>query len=153
MARAVRVLSTATAGVAAADSYGGFLVEGALAAGSGPGVKGGIDVVAVNDSGSAATNLLCSTNSVNEIVAFQASVAGLVPPTDNARDIGSERARIRTVFTRATRLHPYTVATLPAAAGAPGALIHVGDGDDGRPCLAMSDGTSWRRVPLGAAIR
>jgi hypothetical protein len=71
---------------------------------------------------------------------------------DNARDIGSEDARIRTVFTHATRLHPYTVATLPAAADASGALIHVDDGHDGEPCLAMSDGTSWRRLPLGNAI-
>jgi hypothetical protein len=107
----------------------------------------------VNASGSAATNLLCSTNSTNEIVSFQAGVAGLIPPVDNARDIGSEDARIRTVFAHATRLHPYTVATLPRAADAPGALIHVDDGHDGAPCMAMSDGASWRRLPLGNAIR
>lgn len=149
---AVRVNSTATSDIATADRYGAYVVESALAVGSGPGVKGGIDVVAVNTSGSAATNLLCSTNSANEVVAFQASVAGLVPPTDNARDIGSPSAGIRTVYTHATRLHPYTVATLPPAADATGALIHVGDGHDGKPCLAMSDGTSWRRLPLADPI-
>ncbi|MGN9783867.1 glycosyl hydrolase family 28-related protein [Nonomuraea sp. ZG12] len=151
-AAAMRVLSTAVDGIAADDSYGGYLVEGALPAGSGPGVKGGVEVVAVNASGSAATNLLCSTNSTNQIVSFQAGVAGLIPPVDNARDIGSEDARIRTVFAHATRLHPYTVATLPTAADAPGALIHVDDGHDGAPCMAMSDGRSWRRLPLGNAI-
>jgi hypothetical protein len=149
---AVSVLSTATDGVAAADSYGGYLVQSALAAGSGPGVKGGVEVVAVNADGSAATNLLCSTNSANKVVAFRANVAGLVPPVDNARDIGSADAKIRTVYTHATRLHPYTVATLPRAADAPGALIHVRDGQAGKPCLAMSDGTAWRLIPLGAAI-
>jgi hypothetical protein len=150
---AVRVLSTATTGIATNDTYGGYVVESALAEGAGPGIKGGVEVVAVNASGSAATNLLCSTNSTNEVVAFQASVAGLVPPTDNARDIGSPDASIRTVYTYATRLHPYTVATMPPAADAPGALIQVADGRAGGPCLAMSDGTSWRTVPLGNAVR
>jgi hypothetical protein len=146
------VLSTAADGIATADRYGGYLVESALAAGAGPGVKGGVDVVAVNASGSAATNLLCSTNSTNEVVAFQANATGLVPPADNARDLGSKSAGIRTVYTHATQLLPYTVATLPPAADAAGALIHVGDGHDGKPCLALSDGTAWRRVPLGNAI-
>ncbi|GAA2042219.1 right-handed parallel beta-helix repeat-containing protein [Polymorphospora rubra] len=149
---AVRVVSTAATGIAGGDSYGGYLVEGALAAGSGPGVKGGVEVVAVNASGSAATNLLCSTNSTNDVVAFQASVAGLIPPANNARDIGSQAAHIRTVYTHATRLHPYTVSTLPPAAGNAGALIHISNGHGGKPCLAMSDGNSWLRLPLGNAI-
>ncbi|SEE57854.1 right-handed parallel beta-helix repeat-containing protein [Jiangella alba] len=150
---AARVHSTATTGIAAGDSYGGYLVESALATGAGAGVKGGVEVVAANASGSAATNLLCSTNSTNEVVAFQASVAGLIPPADNARDIGSPDASIRTVYAHATRLHPYTVDTLPPAADLAGALIQVVDGQGGTPCLAMSDGTSWRRMPLGNAVR
>ncbi|MFC7625824.1 glycosyl hydrolase family 28-related protein [Microlunatus sp. GCM10028923] len=149
---AARVVSTATEGVAAKERLGGYLVESALAAGSGPGIKGGIDVVAVNDGGSAATNLLCSTNSTNEVVSFQASVAGLIPPADNARDLGSADAGLRSVYTHATRLHPYTVATLPPAGDSPGALIQVGDGHDGKPCLALSDGTAWRRIPLADPI-
>ncbi len=150
---AARVHSTATTGIAAGDTYGGYLVESALEAGAGAGVKGGVEVVAANASGAAATNLLCSTNSTNEVVAFQASVAGLIPPTDNARDIGSAEASIRTVYTYATRLHPYTVATMPSAADLAGALIQVVDGQGGKPCLAMSDGASWRRMPLGNAVR
>ncbi|MFC4852714.1 right-handed parallel beta-helix repeat-containing protein [Actinophytocola glycyrrhizae] len=149
---AVRVLSTATEGVAAGNTYGGYLVQSALPDGSGPGVKGGVEVVAVNASGSAATNLLCATNSTNEVVAFQASVAGLVPPVDNARDIGSADASIRTVFAHSTSLRPYKAGKLPPAADARGTLISVDDGHDGKPCLAMSDGKSWRRVPLGNSI-
>lgn len=149
---AVRVISSATTGIAAADSFGGYLVESALADGSGPGVKGGFSVVAVNASGAAATNLLCSTDTANDVVAFQASDAGLIPPDDNARDIGSADASIRTVYTHAAQLHPYSVANLPPAAEAPGALVHVDDGDKGKPCLAMSDGRSWRRVPLSKKI-
>ncbi|WP_199521236.1 right-handed parallel beta-helix repeat-containing protein [Jiangella anatolica] len=150
---AVRVHSTATAGIAAGDTYGGYLVESALAAGAGPGVKGGVEVVAANASGAAATNLLCSTDSTNEVVAFQASVAGLIPPTDNARDIGSPDASIRTVYAYSARLHPYTVDTMPPAADAAGELIQVADGRAGGPCLAISDGTSWRTVPLGTPVR
>lgn len=150
---AARVHSTATTGIAAGDTYGGYLVQSALAAGAGPGVKGGVEVVAANASGSAATNLLCSTDSTNEVVAFQASVAGLIPPTDNARDIGSPDASIRTVYAYSTRLHPYTVDTLPPAADAAGELIQVADGRAGGPCLAVSDGTAWRTVPLGNPVR
>ncbi|GAB3440547.1 right-handed parallel beta-helix repeat-containing protein [Actinophytocola sediminis] len=149
---AVRVLSTATAGVAAGNTYGGLLVQSALPAGAGPGVKGGVEVVAVNASGSAATNLLCATNSTNEVVSFQAGVTGLVPPTDNTRDIGSADASIRTVFAHTARLRPYRAANLPPAADARGALISVDDGHHGQPCLAVSDGKSWRRVPLGNKI-
>lgn len=146
---ATRVVSTATDDIAAADRLGGYLVESALETGAGPGVKGGVDVVAVDASGAAATNLLCSTDSSNEVVSFQASASGLVPPTDNARDLGSPSAAIRTVHTHATRLRPVTAATLPPAEDAAGTLIHVADGHGGKPCLAMSDGTAWRRVPLG----
>lgn len=46
-----------------------------------------------------------------------------------------------------------TVATAgDAAAAGAGARIYVSDGDGGDPCIAVSDGTDWRRIPLGAAI-
>ena len=46
-----------------------------------------------------------------------------------------------------------TVAAAPSAATAgAGAAIYVSDGDSGSPCLAVSDGTTWRRIALGAAI-
>ena len=46
-----------------------------------------------------------------------------------------------------------TVATLPGAAvlGA-GAVTYVSDGAAGSPCLAVSNGTNWLRVALGAAV-
>lgn len=46
----------------------------------------------------------------------------------------------------------YTVGTLPAAGAFNGATVRVSNGDAGAPCLATSDGTSWKRVPLGAAV-
>jgi hypothetical protein len=46
----------------------------------------------------------------------------------------------------------YTVATVPSASAFPAHLIHVSDGDSGAPCLAVSDGTDWLRIALGAAV-
>lgn len=59
---------------------------------------------------------------------------------------------------RATRgapvgLRVVTVATAPSAskAGA-GAIIYVSNGNAGAACLAVSDGTNWKVVALGATI-
>jgi predicted RNA-binding protein with TRAM domain len=42
---------------------------------------------------------------------------------------------------------------VPAAAAAnKGFVIFVNDGDEGDPCLAVSDGTEWKVVALGAEI-
>jgi len=46
----------------------------------------------------------------------------------------------------------YTFAARPAASAYPSHLIHVSDGNAGAPCLAVSDGTNWLRIPLGAAV-
>lgn len=55
--------------------------------------------------------------------------------------------------TGALHLAPFTVATAPSAStvGA-NAIIYVSNGDAGAKCLAMSDGTDWKRIPLGATI-
>jgi hypothetical protein len=47
----------------------------------------------------------------------------------------------------------YAVGSVPSAgtSGA-GAIAYIVDGDGGNPCLAVSDGTTWRRISLGAAI-
>ncbi len=49
-------------------------------------------------------------------------------------------------------LPTYTVAGLPPAAGHSGRLIQVSNGNAGQPCVAISNGTSWLRIPLGAAV-
>lgn len=53
---------------------------------------------------------------------------------------------------RALVLSAYTVATAPAAADYEGRLIYVSDGAAGSPCVAYSNGVSWLRISLGAAI-
>lgn len=49
-------------------------------------------------------------------------------------------------------LASYTVAGAPDAAATPNGVIKVSDGDGGDPCVAVSDGTTWRRVVFGATI-
>ena len=46
----------------------------------------------------------------------------------------------------------YNMETLPAAANFSNHMILVTNGDAGQPCLAVSNGTSWLRIPLGAAV-
>lgn len=64
--------------------------------------------------------------------------------------------RLRTYevqFSKPIRNANYTVATVPPAGSvSEGSQIYVSDGDSGSPCLAVNDGSSWRRVPLGATI-
>lgn len=53
---------------------------------------------------------------------------------------------------RARTLQSSTVAALPAASQNTGRLIYVTNGAAGSPCLAYSNGTSWLRILLGAAV-
>jgi hypothetical protein len=46
----------------------------------------------------------------------------------------------------------FAIAELPAAASNVGRCVYCTDGDTGSPCLAISDGTDWLRVTLGAAV-
>ena len=48
-------------------------------------------------------------------------------------------------------LQSYNVAGLPTA-GTAGRLVFVTDGDSGSKCLAVDDGTAWKRIALGATV-
>lgn len=49
-------------------------------------------------------------------------------------------------------LPSYAVSELPAAVGNSGRAVYCTNGNAGQPCLAVSNGTSWMRVALGAAV-
>jgi hypothetical protein len=68
-----------------------------------------------------------------------------------SNDLTYGRPRGAAIY-KALALQPYTVATLPPAAGNLGRLISVSNGAAGQPCLAFSNGTAWVRVLLGAAV-
>lgn len=62
-------------------------------------------------------------------------------------------AAINAALEDAITLDSYAVADLPDAADYEGKMIHCSDGvDGGAACLAYSNGTSWLRVLLGAAV-
>lgn len=154
----IRVVSTQTSAPEPdVDSYGGFVVESAGAAGSGPGVKGGLRVTPTTANGSARTDLLCATTNTNGGVSMTFGPAGMLPPDGVERDIGSAQQRLRTVYagqvdTTAVQLRAQSIGALPAAAGADGALIRVHDARSGLSYLAISDGKQWRELPLGPAL-
>jgi len=50
-----------------------------------------------------------------------------------------------------TTLPSYAVASLPSA-GTAGRIVFCTDGDSGSKCLAVDDGTAWKRVALGATV-
>ena len=45
-----------------------------------------------------------------------------------------------------------TVATLPAASSCLGQVAYVSNGAAGAPCAAISDGTNWKVIALGATV-
>lgn len=131
------------------DAYGSFVVASDQADGAGPGVKGGIRVVPLNAGGSAATELLCSTDTTNGVAAMQVSINGLTPSADNIRDIGSASKRMRTVYAHTLELATVAAADLPEPSA--GAVVLVRD-DAGAASLALSDGKSWYRMAAGDKI-
>lgn len=56
------------------------------------------------------------------------------------------------IFGNPVNFRVYTVAGASLLTGNPGEVIYVVDGDSGSPCLAVWDGTSWKRSALGATI-
>lgn len=54
--------------------------------------------------------------------------------------------------TGSVQLPTYTVAGLPAASTNARRVVYCSNGDAGSPCLAVSNGTNWLRVALGAAV-
>jgi hypothetical protein len=46
----------------------------------------------------------------------------------------------------------YTVSTLPAAASNVGRVVYVSNGSAGSPCAAISNGTVYKVIALGATV-
>lgn len=65
---------------------------------------------------------------------------------------GSLLVREKVIHYAPVALKSYTVATLPAASTYPSYVVHCSNGNAGAPCLAVSNGSSWLRIPLGAAV-
>lgn len=91
-----------------------------------------------------------NTNFDNIVTAFEntLSLDGSTPNT-MAADLDMDGYAI---INGRIGLKTYTVATIPTAIGKTGQCAYVTNGDAGSPCLAVSDGTDWKRIALGATI-
>ena len=138
------IRATATEGYAAGDAYGSFLAASAQAAGAGPGVKGGVRVVPADDTGAAVVELVAATAEANAVATVRVGADGVVPTTDNERDLGSAELRMRTVHAHRLQLVPNPVADLPEPVA--GGIVMVPDALGPFPTLAVSDGRRWYRV-------
>lgn len=49
-------------------------------------------------------------------------------------------------------LKSYLITELPAAASYPYAVVYCLNGNAGQPCVAVSNGTAWKVVALGATV-
>lgn len=71
--------------------------------------------------------------------------------------IGNITGNVTGDVTGAVTLPEYTQVELDDGTTLPvdendGMLVRCSDGDDGSPCLALSNGTNWLRIVLGAAV-
>ncbi len=46
----------------------------------------------------------------------------------------------------------FTVATVPSAAANIGRIIYMSNGNAGDPCAAISNGTNWKVIAIGANV-
>lgn len=60
--------------------------------------------------------------------------------------------RISATLKRVINLPPQTVAALNALTAAEGDIAYCSDGDAGAKCLAVYDGSAWKRIALGSTI-
>jgi len=89
-------------------------------------------------------------------------IVGELMTPDTVGDMGQQDASgvsitggtILNVYLGTPRLKfsPYSVATLPDATQQSYEVYYVSDGDGGSPCIAVSDGSTWRRIAFGATV-
>jgi len=122
----------------------------------------GADSITITSSGGSSFDQTLNTtddvqfNSVTSTTSFTAtefvsSGAG-VPTITSASNIVLDATNAVVIQGSPVRLSVYTTTEATALAGQAGDTIYVSDGDAGSPCLAVHDGTSWKRVSLGATI-
>lgn len=97
--------------------------------------------------------LMDYTGSAARFIGYNSGTSALIPVQVQGSTIALQ-PQGTTTFTAATtvnthtvpeRLASYTVATLPAASVGAGALAYASDAAGNGPCIAMSNGTLWKR--------
>lgn len=116
----------------------------------------------------ARADLLAAVQAINNIINGRAQVSGVasldssghipdeqIPDTissDTGNDITLTPDSQRVSIFYVAQLQPRTVTQLTALSSSTGDIAYCSNGDSGNPCLAVYNGTNWRRVALGAAI-
>ena len=100
---------------------------------------GGIDIAPKSGSPITVRGNLNSTNGTDLTITAVGSTLN-INATNGVKSLAPHRFAL------------HNMANLPTAASFTNHMILVTDGNAGQPCLAVSNGTSWLRIPLGAAV-
>ena len=120
-------------------------------------IKGTRAVVGASGSGSSAHAIWASSPNTNDSGAVVGGIddGTMVHITDSLFRMGYKDALgalWSAYLSGPAKLGVYTVATAPDATTHTAGIIFVSDGNAGSPCIAVSNGTSWLRIALGAAV-
>jgi hypothetical protein len=116
---------------------------------------------------SARANLLSAVQALNDIIGSENTASGVVVLTGSGKLPSSVfppqitlSAGVQVInptdgvvnIRDILRLQPTTVADLEALTSEAGDVAYCSDGAGGNECLAFYDGTTWKRISVGATI-
>jgi len=94
-----------------------------------------------------------SANVTGTITATNFTSSGVGTPTINSStNIVLDATNAVVINSSPIRLNSYTTVEANVVAGVAGDMIYVSDGNSGSPCVAISDGSNWKVISLGANI-
>lgn len=120
-----------------------------------------------DDPSQARADLLLTVQNVNTIIAGAGAANGVallnssgqVPSNQMPNSIAPTSGVLTLAPTSGVvkiedvlRLQILTFDTIQALTGTEGDVVYCADGDSGNPCLAVFDGSNWKRIALGANI-